>query len=219
MISGLRGSRSIFWRMRLTRTSMLRSYGPAARPCVRSRSWSRDRTRPGRRHRAWRRSNSAPVTAMRAPSGLTSWRRADDPVDLLGLGGEHQDRHVRRGPQAAAQAEAVLAGQHQVEDHEIDAGVVEGLVHGGPVARHGDAARIGPEIPRHEGADLAVVLDHEDVRGRGLGHDAGRRVRQKVGTRDRPPPGYAASRGRGEGGCAGRFVTGCFGRGVGRVWQ
>src|ERR1700722_19056715 len=68
------GSGSILRRIRLTKTSMLRSNEPALRPCVRSSRLSRDSTRPGRSQKVRSRSNSALVIATRAPAGLRSSR-------------------------------------------------------------------------------------------------------------------------------------------------
>ena len=46
---------------------------------------------------------------------------ADDAVDVLALGGEHDDRRaVVGGAQAPADRQAVLAGQHQVEHDQVD---------------------------------------------------------------------------------------------------
>ena len=46
--------------------------------------------------------------------------QADDAIDVLALGGEHDDRHRLAGAaQAAAYRQAVLAGQHQVEHEQV----------------------------------------------------------------------------------------------------
>src|SRR5882724_2860099 len=44
---------------------------------------------------------------------------AHDAVDVLALGGQHQDRHARAGAQAAADRKPVLTRQHDVEHDEI----------------------------------------------------------------------------------------------------
>ena len=63
----------------------------------------------------------------------------------------------------AAQAEAVLAGQHDVEDHQIDAVVGHGARHLAAVGRGRDVAGVGAQIFRDQRPRLAVVLDDKDV--------------------------------------------------------
>jgi hypothetical protein len=47
--------------------------------------------------------------------------QADDAVHVLDLGGQHDDgRAVAGGAQAAADGQAVLAGQHQVQHDQVD---------------------------------------------------------------------------------------------------
>ena len=81
---------------------------------------------------------------------------ADDAVDLLGLGGEHQDGDARGGAQASAQAQAVLAREHQVEHDEVGlvglerldrARAVVGLVHGVTLGPQPVEDFIGPQRP------------------------------------------------------------------------
>ena len=69
----------------------------------------------------------------------------------------------------AAQAEAVLAGQHDVEDHEIDAMVGHRAHHFAAVGRRRDVAGVGAQIFRDQRPRLAVVFNDENV-GRCLGH-------------------------------------------------
>ena len=64
----------------------------------------------------------------------------------------------------AAQRQAVLAGQHQVEQDEVDAAVGQHLAHGTPVGRRADAKALLGKDARDEIAQLAVVVDDEDVR-------------------------------------------------------
>jgi len=45
----------------------------------------------------------------------------ENAVDVLAARGQHDDRHLRFRADLAAQAEAVVAGQHHVEDQKVDA--------------------------------------------------------------------------------------------------
>ena len=73
---------------------------------------------------------------------------ADDAVDLLALGREHDDGHVLPGAaQPPANAEAVLAGQHEVEHDQVRRVALQPLVE---VARVGDGAR--PRSPARRGS-------------------------------------------------------------------
>ncbi len=94
---------------------------------------------------------------------------AEDAVDVLAARGEHDDRRLRFRAHLAAQAEAVLAGQHHVEHQEIHPVVGHGLGHLAAVGGGRDIAGIGAQVFRDEGPRLAVVLDDKDI-GRSLGH-------------------------------------------------
>ena len=88
---------------------------------------------------------------------------AVDPVLGLGPRGQHQDRHVALGPQAAADLDPVEPGQPEVEDDEVGhevAGDVERLdaVAGGAHL----VALVAQRAPQDVG-DLGVVLDDEDA--------------------------------------------------------
>ena len=91
--------------------------------------------------------------------------QSDHPVHLVALGGQHDDRDARLGAHAPAQRKAVLARQHQVEEDEIDAAVVQDLAHGTAVSRDADPKTVLRQRTRDEIADLAVVVDDQDVRG------------------------------------------------------
>jgi len=67
------------------------------------------------------------------------------------------------GAQAAAQRQPVFARQHQVEQDQVDPGLGQDLVHGAPVAGGRDAKAFLDEGARDELADLAVVVDDEDM--------------------------------------------------------
>ena len=95
--------------------------------------------------------------------------KSENAIDILAARGEHDDRHLRFGADLAAQAEAVLARQHDVEDQEVDAMVGHGPRHFAPVGRRGDVAAVGAQIFRDQRPRLAVVFNDENV-GRCRGH-------------------------------------------------
>jgi hypothetical protein len=64
----------------------------------------------------------------------------------------------------AAQAEAVLAGQHDVEDQEVDAMVGHRLDHLASVGRGRHVAGVAAEVFCDERPRLAVVFDDKNVR-------------------------------------------------------
>ena len=93
--------------------------------------------------------------------------QADDAVGLLAHRGQHDDRHVGLGAQPAGEVQPALAGQHQVEHHQVVVAVAKARRASLRVAHRGDA-HVGASLPGSARA------------GRGF--------------RDhRPPPGYAAS--------------------------
>jgi len=94
------------------------------------------------------------------------WR---EPFVVLAPCGQHDDRRLRFGANLAAQAEAVLARQHHVEDQQIDAAVGHRPHHFAAVACRRHVAGIGAQIFRDQRSRFAVVFDDKDV-GRRLGH-------------------------------------------------
>ena len=89
----------------------------------------------------------------------------DDAVGLLAPRRQHQDgrRLVPAGPEFAAEDEPVIAGHHQIEDDEIDGVGLEKAAHLPAVGGSGNAQPVLLEIARDELADLAVVVDDQDV--------------------------------------------------------
>ena len=86
---------------------------------------------------------------------------ADDHVDGVALRGEHHDRHAGLGADLLADVDAVLAGQHQVEQHQVGLVVAE-RVEGHVAAAH-DAA-VEPLLAEDDGEHLrqgGVVVDDE----------------------------------------------------------
>src|SRR5216683_2931236 len=90
---------------------------------------------------------------------------ADDAVDVLALGRQHQDRHARAGAEPPADREPVFARQHDVEHHEIRLaqGGAEAIERRAAVA-HIDAKALAREIVAQQAPDLDVVLDDENMR-------------------------------------------------------
>jgi len=94
---------------------------------------------------------------------------ADDLVDVVALGGEHDDgdgRRSGRGPEPAAHLQAVDSGQHHVEQHHVEPAPAESGEAALPVARDRDVDVVPGEILGHQRAQTGVVLDEERGRPR-----------------------------------------------------
>src|ERR1700677_255743 len=88
---------------------------------------------------------------------------ADHRVDLRPLGGDHDDRHRRPGPDGAAHVDPREPGQHEVEQHQvgIDRGEEpEGLV---AVAGHGHIEALAGEPDDQRVDERLVVLGQEPL--------------------------------------------------------
>ena len=96
----------------------------------------------------------------------------DDAVDVLALGGQHDDGHaVAGGAQAAADREPVLAGQHEVEHDQMRRIALELPVEIARVGQGGDLEALLGQIAGQEIAQAHVVVDDQDLRrGRFGGH-------------------------------------------------
>ena len=81
-------------------------------------------------------------------------------------GGEHQDRHVLPGgPQLRGRLETVLAGQHDVEDDDVERLVAfeqqgQRLL---AVVGHGDVMAFGLEVEAQAVGDVRLVVHDEDA--------------------------------------------------------
>src|SRR5262249_22715876 len=87
---------------------------------------------------------------------------AENLVELLAAGGQHDDRHVAAGAEAAADLEPVDLRQHQVEHNEVDLPVakeLEGLL---AVARLHDSEAVAFERIRQQLLDGILVVDEEN---------------------------------------------------------
>ncbi len=85
---------------------------------------------------------------------------ADDPIDLLALGGDDDDRDVRAGAQLAADRESVDIGQSEVEQDEVGPACVERFA--APLPR-ASRRTLGEEAFGERLCDRVLVLDDEQV--------------------------------------------------------
>ena len=76
---------------------------------------------------------------------------------------EHDDRDGPVGAQPPADAEAVLARHHDVEDDEIDARRAHRLRHRSSILRNGHAKSVAGQEAREKAAQFLVVIDDQDV--------------------------------------------------------
>ncbi len=95
-------------------------------------------------------------------SGLV-WLMSDGEETMTLDCRQHDERHPAAGAQLPAQRETVLALQHDVENDEIDLGAGQGLHHRAAVRGDRDAVAVLREEVRQQGADLAVVIDDQEV--------------------------------------------------------
>ena len=87
----------------------------------------------------------------------------DDAVDILALGGQHDDRHRFAGAaQPPARRETVLAGQHQVEHEQMRRIALQLAVELRRVRQRRDLEALLGEIARQQIAQPHVVVDDED---------------------------------------------------------
>ncbi len=92
-----------------------------------------------------------------------------DDIEAVAAGGHHQHRHQAGLADPAAQPDPVEAGQHHVEDQQVEAVVVaEGLQPGQSVGRSRDPVAVAFEGDGEGPAHQLVVLDqqHADRRQR-----------------------------------------------------
>ena len=88
----------------------------------------------------------------------------DDAVDVIALGGEHDDRRGVAGtPQAAHDRQAVLARQHQIQNDQVEGLALQQPVHRRRVLREGDLELVLGQISTQQFAKLEVVVDDQEV--------------------------------------------------------
>lgn len=91
---------------------------------------------------------------------------AGDAFLFAATGGEHHDGDVAAGADAAEDFEAVDAGEHDVEDDDVDAGA-EGFDGAfGAGVDGGDLIAVGGEVFGQQLADEAIVLNDQGSNGR-----------------------------------------------------
>src|SRR6185312_1246110 len=90
------------------------------------------------------------------------------PGDLVGLGafrGQHDDRHLAARAQLAADFDPVAAGQHQVEDDQVEAAFVEALQGFGAVQRRGDVIALLAQRVAEQRLYRLLVIDEKNAGG------------------------------------------------------
>jgi hypothetical protein len=91
-------------------------------------------------------------------------------ISFVGARGEHQDGHAGECPQLAAQAQAVQAGQHQVQQHQIVAALGPGLQRIAAVGHAFGLVAGGAQVVGQQCGELGFVFDHEHPRRARLQH-------------------------------------------------
>lgn len=98
--------------------------------------------------------------------------QALDLVQFITARGEHEDRPLVLAAHPAADAQAVLAGEHQVEDHQVGLAVDDAPRGTGAIGLHRDLETIGLQVFGGEFGEALVVFDDEDA-GYGVVHGFG----------------------------------------------
>ena len=89
---------------------------------------------------------------------------AHDTVDVLAFGGEHDDGGLVAGAaQAAADRQAVFAGQHQVQHQQVVALAQPQLVHGSGVFGGEDVEALFGEIAAQQVAQAHIVVHYHNL--------------------------------------------------------
>jgi hypothetical protein len=91
--------------------------------------------------------------------------QADDPIGLVVARGQHHDRHcaMLAGAQVAREREPIFTGHHHVEHDEVDGVRVQHRAHLAAVGHRGGAQAVLLQVVGDHAADLAVVVDDQDV--------------------------------------------------------
>ncbi len=93
---------------------------------------------------------------------------AVDPILCLRAGGQHQDRDVAVGSQAAADLDPVEPGKTEIEDDQVGDESGGGVERVDPVGGGADFVALVAERAAQDVGDLDVVLDEEDAATRHL---------------------------------------------------
>jgi hypothetical protein len=90
--------------------------------------------------------------------------QAHDAVDVVTLRGEHDDgRCIVLPAKAAADREAVLAWQHEIEHEEVVALARELLVHAPGIGHRLHLVALAAEVAHQKVPQSLVVVDHQDA--------------------------------------------------------
>ena len=88
-----------------------------------------------------------------------------DPVDVLPLRRQHDDRHRLAGAaQPPADGEAVLARQHEVQHQQMRRVALQAAVELGRIRQRRDLKALLGQVARQKIAQAHVVVDDEDFR-------------------------------------------------------
>jgi hypothetical protein len=88
--------------------------------------------------------------------------QADDPVRLVALGGQHDDRGRVLGADLAAHLQAIHTRQHQIQDDQVRDVGAEGRQRGRAVLGRLDAITLTFQVVLHDLADGRFVIDDQD---------------------------------------------------------
>lgn len=88
---------------------------------------------------------------------------AQHDVDGVGFRGQHHDRHTGIGAQHPAHVDAVHAGQHEVEEHEVRTDLPDGGQGLRPVAHHEGLETLSAQHDRQHLGERGVVVDDKDA--------------------------------------------------------
>jgi hypothetical protein len=125
--------------------------------------------------------------------------QAHDDVDGVGLGGEHDDRDAGLGADRAADVDAVGAGQHQVEQHEVRLVLAE---HGERLVAVGAQGRLVALAAQDDAEHLGqggVVVDDQHAALHAVTHPRSpscarrRALHPSCAHRDMEPPGSSVT--------------------------
>ena len=93
--------------------------------------------------------------------------QTDHHVDHVGPAGEHDDAHtgaIRLRPDLAGQLKPVLAGQNEVQEHQIDLHARQALPHGRAIGGSADLKALTSQIAGEHLTNFGIVVDDQDVR-------------------------------------------------------
>ena len=131
-----------------------------------SGSSSVDRVAPGHARAAQRGLDAAAELAQRERLGdvvVGAELEAEDLVDLLGLGREHDDRDGAARPQAPADLEPVEPRHHHVEHDEVEGRLAEARQRLAAVDRLHDLVAVLAQRIAEQRLDRLLVVDQQDA--------------------------------------------------------